>query len=277
MNGRSNISFEFFPPRTEEGRAKLKITRQQLQQFKPEFFSVTYGAGGSTRDGTLAVVQEILDEGYAPSPHLACIGMSRAEICAVLDQYRALGIRHIVALRGDMPSGMIGMGDLSYACELVRLIRELHGDWFHVSVAGYPEYHPQARSAQVDLQHFADKVKAGADEAITQYFFNADAYFAFVDEVQALGVDVPIMPGIMPIAGFTQLARFSDACGTEIPRWLRLKLQSYGDDTASIRSLGLDVVTELADRLLSGGAPGLHFYTLNQAGLVSTICQRLGM
>lgn len=277
MNGRSNISFEFFPPRTEEGRAKLKITRQQLQQFKPEFFSVTYGAGGSTRDGTLAVVQEILDEGYAPSPHLACIGMSRAEIGAVLDQYRALGIRHIVALRGDMPSGTMGMGDLSYACELVRLIRELHGDWFHVSVAGYPEYHPQARSAQADLQHFADKVKAGADEAITQYFFNADAYFAFADEVQALGVDVPIMPGIMPIAGFTQLARFSDACGTEIPRWLRLKLQSYGDDAASIRSLGLDVVTELADRLLSGGAPGLHFYTLNQAGLVSTICQRLGM
>lgn len=277
MNGKSNISFEFFPPRTEEGRAKLRVTRQQLEQFKPEFFSVTYGAGGSTRDGTLAVVNEILDEGYAASPHLACIGMSRTEIHAVLDQYRSLGIRHIVALRGDMPSGMIGLGDLSYACELVRLIREQHGDWFHISVAGYPEYHPQARSAHSDLQRFVEKVEAGADEAITQYFFNADAYFAFADEVQARGVTIPIMPGIMPIAGFTQLARFSDTCGTEIPRWLRLKLQSYGDDSASIRSLGLDVVTELADRLLSGGAPGLHFYTLNQAGLVSTICQRLGL
>lgn len=274
---RPNISFEFFPPKTDEGREKLRATRRQLAQFKPEFFSVTFGAGGTTREGTLATVLEIGREGHAAAPHLSCVGSTRANIRQILDEYRANGIRHIVALRGDIPSGMGDVGEFRYANELVAFIRETHGDHFHIEVAAYPEYHPQARSAHDDLRNFANKVKAGADSAITQYFFNADAYFAFVDEVRALGVEVPIVPGIMPIQGFSQLARFSDACGTEIPRWLRLKLQSYGDDVASIRALGLDVVTELCDRLISSGVPGLHFYTLNGAGTVSTICQRLGL
>lgn len=274
---RPNISFEFFPPKTDEGREKLRATRRQLAQFKPEFFSVTFGAGGTTREGTLSTVLEIGREGYAAAPHLSCVGSTRDNIRQILDEYRANGIRHVVALRGDIPSGMGDVGEFRYANELVAFIRETHGDHFHIEVAAYPEYHPQARTAHDDLRNFANKVKAGADSAITQYFFNADAYFAFVDEVRALGVEVPVVPGIMPIQGFTQLARFSDACGTEIPRWLRLKLQSYGDDVASIRALGLDVVTELCDRLVSNGAPGLHFYTLNAAGTVSTICQRLGL
>ncbi|MDN0077712.1 methylenetetrahydrofolate reductase [NAD(P)H] [Crenobacter sp. SG2303] len=274
---KKTFSFEFFPPKTPEGVAKLRTTRQQLAQFNPEFFSVTFGAGGTTRDGTLAAVLEIRGEGYAAAPHLSCIGSTRESIRDILQEYRNHGIRHIVALRGDIPSGMVGIGELRYANELVEFIRAEHGDWFHIEVAAYPEYHPQARSAEDDLNNFVRKVKAGADSAITQYFYNADAYFHFVDEVRARGVDIPIVPGLMPIAGFTQLARFSDACGAEIPRWLRLKLQAYGDDTASIRALGLDVVTELADRLLSNGAPGLHFYTLNQAGLVSTVWQRLGL
>ncbi len=274
---RPNISFEFFPPKTDEGREKLRATRRQLAQFKPEFFSVTFGAGGTTREGTLSTVLEIGREGYAAAPHLSCVGSTRDNIRQILDEYRANGIRHVVALRGDIPSGMGDVGEFRYANELVAFIRETHGDHFHIEVAAYPEYHPQARTAHDDLRNFANKVKAGADSAITQYFFNADAYFAFIDEVRALGVEVPVVPGIMPIQGFTQLARFSDACGTEIPRWLRLKLQSYGDDVASIRALGLDVVTELCDRLVSNGAPGLHFYTLNAAGTVSTICQRLGL
>lgn len=274
---RPNISFEFFPPKTDEGREKLRATRRQLAQFKPEFFSVTFGAGGTTREGTLSTVLEIGREGYAAAPHLSCVGSTRDNIRQILDEYRANGIRHVVALRGDIPSGMGDVGEFRYANELVAFIREIHGDHFHIEVAAYPEYHPQARTAHDDLRNFANKVKAGADSAITQYFFNADAYFAFIDEVRALGVEVPVVPGIMPIQGFTQLARFSDACGTEIPRWLRLKLQSYGDDVASIRALGLDVVTELCDRLVSNGAPGLHFYTLNAAGTVSTICQRLGL
>lgn len=271
------ISFEFFPPKTPEGLQKLRTTRQQLAQFKPEFFSVTFGAGGTTRDGTLTAVLDIRNSGLAAAPHLSCIGSSKTHLRAILNEYKNHGIRHIVALRGDIPSGMGDMGEFRYAVELVEFIRQEHGDHFHIEVAAYPEYHPQANSAISDLNHFAAKVKAGANSAITQYFFNADAYFAFVDEVRARGVDIPIIPGIMPIHNFSQLARFSDMCGAEIPRWLRLKLQAYGDDGASIRALGLDVVSDLCQRLLDHGAPGLHFYTLNQAGTVSTICQRLGL
>ncbi|WP_434630194.1 methylenetetrahydrofolate reductase [NAD(P)H] [Chromobacterium sp. CV08] len=271
------FSFEFFPPKTPEGVAKLRTTRQQLAQFKPQFFSVTFGAGGTTRDGTLSTVLEIRSEGQAAAPHLSCIGSTRENIAAILDEYRGNGIRHLVALRGDIPSGMVAAGEFRYANELVEFIRAEHGDHFHIEVAAYPEFHPQARSAEDDLANFVRKVRAGADSAMTQYFFNADSYFRFVDEVRARGVDIPIVPGIMPISNFGQLCRFSDMCGAEVPRWLRLRMQAYYDDTASIRALGLDVVTELCDRLLQGGAPGLHFYTLNQAGLVSTIWQRLGL
>ncbi|GAB7129540.1 methylenetetrahydrofolate reductase [NAD(P)H] [Silvimonas sp. JCM 19000] len=270
------LSFEFFPPKTAEGAEKLRITRRQLAQFKPEYCSVTFGAGGSTQDGTLNAVIEIQHEGLAAAPHLSCIGSSRARISEILQQYRDHGIRHVVALRGDIPSGMLDVGEFRYANELVAFIREQHGDWFHIEVAAYPEYHPQSNSAEADLRAFVNKVNAGADAAITQYFFNADAYFHFVDEVRARGVTVPIVPGIMPIQNFSQLARFSDMCGAEIPRWLRLRLQSFGDDAASIRAFGLDFVTELCDKLLDNGAPGLHFYTLNAAGAVSTVCQRLG-
>jgi methylenetetrahydrofolate reductase (NADPH) len=271
------FSFEFFPPKTPEGIEKLRATRRQLAQLNPAFFSVTFGAGGSTRDRTLETVQEIQSEGHAAAPHLSCIGSTRENIRAILAQYRASGIRHIVALRGDLPSGTVSAGELHYASELVQLIREETGDYFTIEVAAYPEFHPQARSAQDNLRHFKWKVDAGANAAITQYFFNADAYFNFIDECEASGIDIPIVPGIMPINNFSQLARFSDTCGAEIPRWLRLKLQSYGDDTASIKALGLDVITALCDRLLSGGAPGLHFYTLNNAGPSSTIWQRLGL
>ncbi len=273
---RTPLSFEFFPTRTEEGRKKVAITRQQLRQFNPEFFSCTFGAGGTTRDGTLQTVLDIMAEDTPAAPHLSCVGSSSEDITDILNTYRAHDIRHIVALRGDIPSGM-GMTDgFRYANELVSFIREQHGDWFHIEVAAYPEYHPQAKSAQTDLDYFVQKCRAGADSAITQYFYNIDAYFAFVDAVRAKGIDIPIVPGIMPIASFSNLCRFSDMCGAEVPRWLRLKLQAYGDDTASIKALGLDVVTDLCDRLLSQGAPSLHFYTLNQAGLVSTVCQRLG-
>ncbi len=273
---RTPLSFVFFPTRTEEGRKKVAITRQQLRQFNPEFFSCTFGAGGTTRDGTLQTVLDIMAEDTPAAPHLSCVGSSSEDITDILNTYRAHDIRHIVALRGDIPSGM-GMTDgFRYANELVSFIREQHGDWFHIEVAAYPEYHPQAKSAQTDLDYFVQKCYAGADSAITQYFYNIDAYFAFVDAVRAKGIDIPIVPGIMPIASFSNLCRFSDMCGAEVPRWLRLKLQAYGDDTASIKALGLDVVTDLCDRLLSQGAPSLHFYTLNQAGLVSTVCQRLG-
>jgi methylenetetrahydrofolate reductase (NADPH) len=270
------ISFEFFPPKTAEGSAKLATTRQQLAQFKPAFFSVTFGAGGTTQQGTLQAVLSIREAGYAAAPHLSCIGSTRDNIRTIVQQYKDHGIRHIVALRGDIPSGMVGLGEFRYANELVSFLRAEFGDWFHIEVAAYPEFHPQAESAQADLQNFVNKVQAGADSAITQYFFNADAYFRFVDEVQARGVTIPIVPGMMPIQNYSQLQRFSDMCGAEIPRWLRLRLQGLGDDAASIRAFGLDFVTELADRLLAGGAPGLHFYTLNSAGAVSTICQRLG-
>ena len=265
------FSCEFFPPKTAEGLEKLRVTRRQLEQLKPRFFSVTFGAGGTTRDGTLSTVLEIQRDGFDAAPHLSCIGGTREGIASILDEYKANGIRHLVALRGDMPSGMGEIGDFRYASELIAFIRQHTGDWFHIEAAAYPEVHPQARSPQDDMLNFKRKVDAGANAGITQYFYNADAYFHFRDECQALGVSVPIVPGIMPIANFTQLARFSDACGTEIPRWMRLKLQSFGDDRASIRSFGLDVVTDLCDRLLSQDAPGLHFYTLNMAGMTSTI------
>ena len=271
------ISFEFFPPQTAEGTEKLRATRRQLAQLKPAFFSCTFGAGGSTRDRTLETVLEIQAEGLPAAPHLSCIGSTRDNIRAVLDRYQAAGIRRIVALRGDLPSGMADAGEFRYANELVAFIRAETGDWFHIEVAAYPEYHPQAKSPRDDLLNFKRKVEAGADSAITQYFYNADAYDQFVDQAQALGISVPIVPGIMPIANFSKIARFSDACGAEIPRWMRKKFESFGDDAASVRSFGLDVVTALCERLLANGAPGLHFYTLNQAGLTSTIWQRLGL
>jgi methylenetetrahydrofolate reductase (NADPH) len=271
------FSFEFFPPKTAEGAEKLRATRKQLEQLRPKFFSVTYGAGGSTRDRTLEAVLEIQRAGFDAAPHLSCIGSTRAEIAEILATYKEHGIKHIVALRGDLPSGSVGLGDLRYASELVEFIRATTGDAFHIEVACYPEFHPQARSPRDDLAAFKAKVDAGANAAITQYFFVADAYFRFVDDCEALGITLPIVPGIMPIGNFAQLARFSDACGADIPRWLRLKLQSYGDDAASIRSLGLDVITELCDRLLAQGAPGLHFYTMNQAALTTTLWQRLGL
>jgi methylenetetrahydrofolate reductase (NADPH) len=271
------FSLEFFPPRTPEGAQKLRVERRQLAQLKPAFCSVTFGAGGSTREGTLATVLEIRGEGLEGAPHLSCIGSTRENIRAVLAQYRAEGIRHLVALRGDLPSGSADAGEFRYASELVAFIREETGDWFHVDVAAYPEVHPQARSAQEDLDNFRRKVDAGADSAITQYFFNADAYWHFVDAAAACGVGVPIVPGIMPIASFAKLARFSDACGAEIPRWIRRRMESYGDDVASVRAFGLDVVTGLCASLLEGGAPGLHFYTLNQASLTTTIWHRLGI
>jgi methylenetetrahydrofolate reductase (NADPH) len=277
MPEKREFSFEFFPPKTAEGIEKLRATRRQLAQLGPTFFSVTYGAGGTTREGTLATVLEIIGEGQNAAPHISCIASTRASLAEVIAQYKASGIRHIVALRGDLPSGLAVSGEFRYASELVRFIREETGDWFHVEVACYPEYHPQARKPEHDLAAFKAKVDAGADGAITQYFYNADAYFHFVDRVQAAGIAIPVVPGVMPINNFSQLARFSDACGAEIPRWMRLKLEGYGDDTASIKAFGLDIVTDLCDRLLAGGAPGLHFYTLNQAGPTSTIWQRLGI
>jgi len=271
------FSFEFFPPKTAEGAEKLRATRAQLAQLKPKFFSVTFGAGGSTRDRTLEAVRDIQASGSEAAPHLSCIGSTRENIRDILAEYKSQGIRHLVALRGDLPSGTLDAGEFNYANELVGFIRAETGDWFEIEVAAYPEIHPQARSWKDDLANFKRKVDAGADSAITQYFFNADAYFRFVEETRALGVAIPIVPGIMPIGNYTQLARFSDACGAEIPRWLRKKLESYGDDLASIRAFGLDVVTDLCDRLLAGGAPGLHFYTMNQAGPSTTIWQRLGL
>jgi len=270
-------SFEFFPPKTEEGLTRLKETQRQLAQLGPEFFSCTYGAGGTTRDRTLETVVAIQQSGQSAAPHLSCIGSSRESLREVLDEYRSHGIRHIVALRGDLPSGMMSAGEFRYASDLVAFIRQETGDHFFIEVAAYPEVHPQARNAQEDLRNFKIKVDAGADSAITQYFYNADAYFHFVDECEALGMDIPIVPGIMPINNFSQLCRFSDACGAEIPRWIRSKMQGYGDDSASIKAFGLDIVTSLCDRLLSAGAPGLHFYTMNGAGHVSTIWQRLGL
>jgi methylenetetrahydrofolate reductase (NADPH) len=279
--GQHNFSIEFFPPKTPEGTEKLRTARVKLAALQPQYFSVTFGAGGSTQQGTLDTVLEIQREGLQAAPHISCMGNSRENLRALLEQYRAAGIRRLVALRGDLPSGYgaLGLADnqFRYANELIEFIRAETGDWFRIEVAAYPEVHPQAKSPQDDLQNFARKVKAGADAAITQYFYNPDAYFRFVDEVRTAGVDVPIVAGIMPITNYAQLSRFSEMCGAEIPRWVRLRLASFGDDTEAIRAFGLDVVTELCDKLLRGGAPGLHFYTLNQAAATAEICRRLGI
>lgn len=269
------VSFEFFPPKTPEGAAKLRAARQLLYAHQPEFCSVTYGAGGSTQEGTFGTVREILGEGVAAASHLSCVGATRAAIRQHLADLQAMGVRRLVALRGDLPSGYGIGGEFHHASDLVAFIRAETGDAFHLEVAAYPEIHPQAKSADADLQAYAAKVKAGANSAITQYFFNADAYFRFVDDARALGVEVPVVPGIMPITSSMQLMRFSDACGAEIPRWIRMRLQGFGDDTASIKSFGLDVITRLCDQLCSAGAPGLHFYTMNQAGATTEILHRL--
>ncbi|MFA7668396.1 MAG: methylenetetrahydrofolate reductase [NAD(P)H] [Burkholderiaceae bacterium] len=278
MTGNTAISLEFFPPREEAARHKLADTARRLVAHKPAYVSVTYGAGGSTRSGTADTVRLMQSLGCDTAPHLSCIGSSRAELVEILDGYREQGIRRIVALRGDLPSGMgRHPGEVHYADELVALIREHSGDRFHIEVAAYPEVHPQAGSATTDLDHFIGKVKAGADAAITQYFFNADAYFDFVDRVQARGVDIPIVPGIMPITNYTQLARFSSMCGAEIPRWLEARLVDFGDDKASLRAFGADFVTAMSQRLLDQGAPGLHFYTLNNADATLAVWEGLNL
>jgi methylenetetrahydrofolate reductase (NADPH) len=271
------FSFEFFPPRTPEGKDQLRAAWRELAELKPRFFSCTYGAGGSTREGTLETVLEIRAAGHEVAPHISCVASTREDIAAQVERYRANGIRHLVALRGDLPSGLAASGEFRYASELVAFIRERTGAWFEIEVACYPEYHPQTRHAADEVRHFRTKVEAGANAAITQYFYNADAYFRFVDDCRAAGITVPIVPGIMPIGNFAQLARFSDASGAEIPRWMRIRLESYRDDRAAIRAFGLDVVTALCEKLLAGGAPGLHFYTLNRAGLSAAIWQRLGL
>ncbi len=271
-----NLSFEFFPPKTPEGAVKLRAARQQLYAYRPNFCSVTFGAGGSTQEGTLLTVREIADEGIPAAPHLSCIGSSHDSVRALLQRYQAEGIRRIVALRGDLPSGYGIGGEFHHARDLVEFIRSETGDWFHIEVAAYPETHPQARSPREDLRHFIEKMRAGADSAITQYFFNSDAYFRFIDEVAAAGMSVPIVPGIMPITNATQMLRFSDVCGAEVPRWIRLRLQSFGDDRASILAFGREVVVDLCDQLLGGGAPGLHVYTLNHAAPTVDLLQDLG-
>jgi methylenetetrahydrofolate reductase (NADPH) len=269
------LSIEFFPPQTPEGVEKLRAVRAKLATLNPVFFSVTYGAGGSTRERTFATVKEIAAEGFEAAPHLSCIGSTRESIREILNEYRDHGIHRTVALRGDLPSGMVDAGEFRYANELVEFIRAETGDHFHIEVAAYPEWHPQARTPQDDLIAFKRKVDAGANSAITQYFYNADAYFHFVEEAQAMGVNIPIIPGIMPIASFSKLARFSDGCGADIPRWMRKKFEAFGDDSDSIKAFGLDVVTELCEKLLAGGAPGLHFYAMNQASLTMEIWKRL--
>jgi len=271
------ISIEFFPPKTAEGADKLRGVRQALYALRPEFCSVTFGAGGSTQAGTLATVQEILNEGVDAASHFSCIGATRDSVRQELAQFKAMGVRRLVALRGDLPSGYGAGGEFQYASDLVAFIRAETGRDFHLEVAAYPEVHPQAKSPEADLQAFATKVKAGADSAITQYFYNSDAYFRFVDDAHKLGVDVPIVPGIMPISSSSQLLRFSDACGAEIPRWIRLRLQAYGDDVASIKAFGLEVVTDLCDQLRCAGAPGLHFYSMNQSVATLAICQQLNL
>lgn len=271
------FSFELFPPQTPEGVEKLRAARKQLAQFKPKFFSVTFGAGGSTRDRTFETVLEIQAEGHPVAPHLSCIGSTRNNIYSILEKYQESGIRHIIALRGDLPSGMAQPGEFRYANELVTFIRQEFGNTFRMDVAAYPEYHPQARSVQEDFINLKRKIEAGADSAITQFFYNADAYFHFVEMCETANLNVPIVPGIMPINKFSQLVRFADACGAEIPRWIRKKMEGYGDDIASIHAFGLDVVTDLCERLLKAGAPGLHFYTLNSAVLTTKIWQRLSL
>ncbi|MFN0186437.1 MAG: methylenetetrahydrofolate reductase [NAD(P)H] [Aquabacterium sp.] len=270
------LSIEFFPPNTPVGADKLMNVVQELSAIRPQYFSVTYGAGGATREKTLDAVRRIAATGHEAAPHLSCVGSTRAGIAEILEGYHAMGIRRIVALRGDLPSGMAVAGEFRYATELVRFIRETCGDALKIEVACYPEYHPDERYARRDLQHFADKVSAGADAAITQFFFNPDAYFHFVEEVRKLGVEVPIVPGIMPIHNYAKVAQFAARDGLEIPRWVALKMEGYLDDAASIRAFGIDVVSRLCERLVAGGAPGIHFYALNQSGLVREICSRLG-
>ena len=269
------VSFEFFPPKTPEGADKLRLTRRALYVHQPEFCSVTFGAGGSTQEGTFGTVREILEEGVVAACHFSCVGATKAAVRQQLGLLQAMGVKRLVALRGDLPSGYGMGGEFHYASDLVAFIRQETGDAFYIEVAAYPEIHPQARSADADLKAFAAKVRAGANSAITQYFFNADAYFRFVDEAQKSGIDVPVVPGIMPITSGSQLMRFSDACGAEIPRWIRLRLQGFGDDTASIKSFGLDVITRLCEQLRTAGAPGIHFYTMNQAAATSEIIRRL--
>ncbi|HSQ73298.1 MAG TPA: methylenetetrahydrofolate reductase [NAD(P)H] [Rubrivivax sp.] len=271
------LSFEFFPPNTPVGSEKLKTVVAELATLEPEFFSVTYGAGGATRDKTLATVRDIAAQGFEAAPHLSCVGATRENIAEILATYRAQGIRRLVALRGALPSGTATAGDFRYAAELVSFIRQTQGADWHIEVAAYPEYHPQQRYARRDLEHFATKVKAGADSAITQFFFNPDAYFHFVEAVRALGVVVPIVPGIMPIHNYARIAQFAARDGIEIPRWVALKMEGFMDDAASVRAFGIDVVTGLCERLIAGGAPGIHFYTLNQSALSLEICRRLGL
>jgi methylenetetrahydrofolate reductase (NADPH) len=277
MNQKLPISFEFFPPKTPEGVDKLTIVRQKLYALKPAFFSVTYGAGGSTQDGTLQTVQAILADGFDAAPHFSCIGATKGSVRAQLALFKAAHIKRIVALRGDLPSGYGSFGEFRYASDLVAFIRQETGEDFHIEVGCYPEMHPQAKSPEADLQAYAAKVKAGASSAITQYFFNSDAYFRFCDDAYKIGAEIPVVPGIMPITNSSQLMRFSDSCGAEIPRWIRTRLQSFGDDFASIKAFGLDVVTDLCDQLRNGGVPGLHFYSMNQAATVTEICKRLAL
>ena len=271
------ISFEFFPPKTPEGADKLRTVRQALYAKSPEFCSVTFGAGGSTQEGTFSTVSEILAEGQQAASHFSCIGATKARVREQLATLKGMGVKRLVALRGDLPSGYGAGGEFSYASDLVAFIRAETGDHFHIEVAAYPEIHPQARSAEADLKAYVTKVKAGANSAITQYFYNSDAYFRFVDDAHKLGADVPVVPGIMPITNSSQLLRFSDACGAEIPRWIRLRLQGFGDDSASIKAFGLDVVTDLCDQLRSAGVPGLHFYSMNQSAPVLAVLNRLGL
>jgi len=273
------FSFEFFPPKTDEGKEKLRVVRDKLGVLKPKYFSVTFGAGGSTQQGTLEAVLEIQQAGYEAAPHISCIGTQKQVITSLLDTYKANGIKHVVALRGDLPSGSgnISGGDFNFANELVAFIRKEYADHFYIEVAAYPEVHPQAKNAVSDLDNFKRKVDAGANGALTQYFFNPDAYYRFVDECEKRGVSIPIVPGIMPITNYTQLARFSDMCGAEIPRWIRKRLESFGDDKEAIRHFGEEVVTRLCEQLLQAGAPGLHFYTLNQAAATLAIWQNLGL
>ena len=271
------LSIEFFPPKTPEGEEKLRAVRQQLYALQPEFCSVTFGAGGSTQAGTFATVSEILAEGMGAASHFSCVGATKATVRGQLATLKAMGVKRLVTLRGDLPSGYGAGGEFHFASDLVEFIRAETGDDFHIEVAAYPEIHPQAKSPESDLQAFAAKVKAGANGAITQYFYNSDAYFRFLEDTDALGLNVLVVPGVMPITSSTQLMRFSDACGAEIPRWIRLRLQNFGDDTASIKAFGLDVVTDLCEQLRAGGAPGLHFYSMNQSVATLEICKRLGL
>lgn len=279
MNKKTAISFEFFPPKTDEGLAKLHRVHDALSERTPEFFSVTYGAGGSTQERTINTVLDLHRKGIPTAPHLSCIGSNADTLHYLLQRYKAHGVTRIVTLRGDMPSGMGGStgGDFRYASDLVAFIRKHYGDAFHLEVAAYPEMHPQAPNYEADVRNFVHKAEQGADSAITQYFYNAESYFHFIDRVRAQGCDIPIVPGIMPISNYSKLARFSDACGAEIPRWVRKQLEAYGDDSESIQAFGLDVVTKLCEDLLAGGAPGLHFYSMNQAGVNLALCDRLGL